>query len=215
MMFVQNHMTPNPTVISPEASVADAWQRLNQGRFHQLPVVDSDGQLIGIVSDRDIRSATGFDPGARMDLRIEELMTADPITITEDATIEEALQLFCRHHFGALPVLNGKRLSGIITRSDLLRAFHELLGLNQPGSRIEVAMPNGTVDLAHVIQSLGPEDDISSMIAARLRTDGAEPVLYIHTRTPNPWRLEQRLRSGGAILLAPESARGPSADLED
>ncbi len=205
-MFVQNHMTPNPQTVAPSAFVSTAWEMLKTGHFHHLPVVDRNDNLLGIVTDRDIRSAVGYDAAHGADLRVEEIMTADPICIEQNKTIEEAVLMLCQHHFGALPVMHGKRLAGIIRRSNLLKAFHDLLGLEDASSRIEVAIPNGAADVANVMAALTEDDEISSAAAARLRTDGAEPVLYIRTRTPNPWQLERRLRMSGAILLAPESA---------
>ncbi len=206
-MFVQNHMTPNPKTVQPSAPVSEAWELMKLGRFHQLPVIDGNGSLLGIVTDRDIRSAVGYDTQNHVDLKVEEVMTADTVCVPEDATVEEAVRRSCRHPFGAYPVLNGERLVGIISRSDLLRAFHDLLGLEEAGSRIEVAIPHGATDLASVISALTEDDEILSLVAGRLRTDGVEPVLYIRTRMQNPYQLEKRLRSKGAILLAPEKAK--------
>ncbi len=212
-MFIQNYMTTDPRSIHPSASAHEAWELLRAGGFHQAPVVDGNGNLLGIVTDRDIRSALGFDRQGRLagsgrsaDLRVEDIMTADPVCIEQDRPIEEALQEFCRLRFGALPVMHRKKLVGIITRSDLLKAFHVLLGLERPGSRIEVAIPDGPASVAAVMSNLSEADQISSVVAARLRTDGSEPILYIRTQLPNPWKLERRLRAGGAIVLAPESA---------
>jgi CBS domain-containing protein len=125
--------------------------------------------------------------------------------IAADATIEEAVALFCEHHCGAFPVMRSKVMVGILSRSDLLKAFRDFLGLEEPSRRIEIAIPHGASDLANTLSALKDEDEITSIIAARLRTDGAEPVLYIRTRTKNPWQLEKRLRAKGAILLARES----------
>lgn len=204
-MFVQNHMTTDPVTVEPTAPVSEAWENMKLGRFHQLPVVDRKHRLLGLVTDRDIRSALGYDPKNHVDLRVEEVMTPDPMCVAADATIEEAVTLFCKHHFGAFPVMRGEQLVGILSRSDLLKAFHDLLGLDEPGRRIEVAIPHGVSDLVSTLSALEDEDEITSVIAARLRTDGAEPVLYIRTRTKHPWRLEKRLRERGAILLAPET----------
>lgn len=205
-VFVQNHMTADPRTVAPRTPVSEAWEILRDGGFHQLPVVDGNRNLIGIVTDRDIRSAVGYDAKGRADLRVEDIMTSAPVCIEPDQTIEEALLMLSQHHFGALPVMRGDALVGIISQSDLLRAFHNLLGLDNPGTRIEVAIPNGASDVAEVLASLTDEDQISSMIVARLRTDGEEPILYLRTRGGRPWGLQSRLRSRGAILLAPESA---------
>lgn len=206
-MFVENRMTSPARTVGPQTAASTAWSMMQSGGFHQLPVVDSNDGLLGIVTDRDLRSALGYEAAAHAHLRVEEIMTTDPVCVTQDATLEEALVLLCTHRFGALPVMHGKQLVGIITRSDLLRAFHDLLGLESPGKRIEVAIPHGAADIAVVMSALTEADELCSVVAARLRTDGSEPVLYLRTRARNPWDLEKRLRAKGAILLAPESAR--------
>jgi acetoin utilization protein AcuB len=206
-MFVQNHMTSPAVTVAPETSVKDAAEILRSRGFHQLPVVGKDRHLLGIVSDRDIRSATAYDAAAHADLHVEEIMTADPQAINQDATLEEALSMLCLRQFNALPVVDHGRLVGIITRHDILMAFHDLLGLDQPGSRIEIAIPHGAPDIVSVMAALSSEDEITSIMAARLRRDGDEPVLYLRTRNPNGSQIERKLRAKGAILLAPEKSK--------
>lgn len=206
-MFVENHMTSKPTTVPPETSVRAASRILTETGFHQLPVVDACDNLIGIVTDRDLRSATVYDPSAHVDLRVEEIMTHDTECIRQDATLEDALTVLCRRRFNALPVVCNRRVVGIITKQDILMAFHDLLGLDQPGSRVEVAIPNGTADIAIAMQALDGDDKITAVLAARLRRDGDEPVLYIRTRAVNPQSLERQLRSRRVILLVPEKSK--------
>ena len=203
-MFVQNHMTPRPRTVLPQTSVEAAARIMKETGFHQLLVVDGQHNLLGIVTDRDLRSATGYDPSAHVDLRVEEIMTHEAECIRQDALLEDALTVLCRRRFNALPVVCNRRVVGIITKQDILTAFHDLLGLDQPGSRVEVAIPNGTADIAVAMQALNGDDKITAVLAARLRRDGDEPVLYIRTRAVNPQPLERQLRSGGVILLVPE-----------
>lgn len=211
-MFVQNHMTPRPRTAAPDLTVSEAARAMQEANVHQLPVVARNNLLLGIVTDRDIRSAIGYDHQAGTGLRVEEIMTTDPLTVTQDATLEEAVMLLCTHRFGALPVVHGEQLIGIISRHDILVAFRDLLGLNSVGSRIEIAIPGGAADIAHVMQALGEDDDLVSVVAARLRTDGSEPVLYLRTGNPEALVTEKKLRNHGAILLAPEKPQAPPPD---
>lgn len=206
-MFVQNHMTRDPHVLPPDATAAQAARLMEEHRVHQLPVVDQNRNLIGIVTDRDVRSASGYDASTRASLTVEEIMTPDPRQVSPAATLEEALAILCAERFNALPVVGGGRLVGILTRSDILKAFSDLLGLHQPGRRIEVALPEGMRSVTELVGGLTDEDQITTVVAARMRGDGQEPVLYLRTRSMTPGQVERRLRARGAILLAPERSR--------
>ena len=120
-MFVQNHMTPRPRTVLPQTSVEAAARIMKETGFHQLPVVDGQHNLLGIVTDRDLRSATGYDPSAHVDLRVEEIMTHEAECIRQDATLEDALTLLCRRRFNALPVVCNRRVVGIILDADFYR----------------------------------------------------------------------------------------------
>ena len=152
-MFVQNHMTSPAIAVNPDTSVKDAAEILRRKSFHQLPVTDTQSNLLGIVTDRDIRSATAYDAAAHADLAVEEIMTPDPESIEQDAPLEDALRVLHARQFNAIPVVDHRRLVGIITRHDILAAFHSLLGLDEPGSRIEVAIPLGSPDIANALSA--------------------------------------------------------------
>ena len=135
-MLVRNWMTSSPTTVSSATSVASAREIVVARRIRHLPVCD-DGQLVGIVTDRDIRMAL---PSAAAKLSVWEarhmldilgvadVMTRSVITITEYAPIAEAVRLMVAHRIGALPVTREGRLVGILSETDLLGAFAAVLG---------------------------------------------------------------------------------------
>ncbi|MCG3138580.1 MAG: Inosine-5'-monophosphate dehydrogenase [Phycisphaerae bacterium] len=203
-MFVQNHMTTRPRTVGPEELVSSARHLLEQYGIHQLPVVNQQNHLLGLVTERELWLADHYDHQAGAELRVEEIMQPEPPRIRPDAPLEEAAALFTQQGIDALPVTLGAELVGLLTLRNLLRAFNTLLGWEQGGSRIEVAIPLGAADIANVMETLSEEDEIVSVVAAQLRQDGAEPVLYLRTRSLHPWKIEKRLRERGAILLMPE-----------
>ena len=142
-MFVEDYMTPNPHTVAPDASLVSVQELMQRHHIHHVPVLDGANRLVGILSDRDVRSAVGYDRTLTEKLSASEVMTAEPTTIALDAQLEEVLQIFRTHRFGAVLVLRSGGLVGIITKSDIVRAFYQLLGLDLPGRRIEVALPNG------------------------------------------------------------------------
>ncbi len=135
-MIVSRVMSKNPVTISPEDSLAEARHRMAKGLFRRLPVVER-GQLVGIVTDRDLRKHEGY-----LDrTRVNAAMTQAPIAIAPSAPIERAAAIMIRRAIGGLPVTDNGRLVGMITRTDLVRAFIDLLGAHPDDAvRIDVAL---------------------------------------------------------------------------
>lgn len=135
-MLVAQCMTRSPVVITAETALPVAIAHMTAHRVHHLPVVNAEGRLVGIVTDRDCRRAFQApvlpidDPRARLvptDLTVGEVMTEQVITVTPGATLLEAAQLMRDHDISCLPVVLDGALVGIITKTDLFHAFLELL----------------------------------------------------------------------------------------
>lgn len=122
-MLVRHRMSQHPVTISPSDTLASARAKMQAGHFRRLPVVD-DGQLVGMVTDRDIRGHAGIEARTRVNM----VMTAPAITASPDIPVEEAAGLMLTKQIGGLPVVEAGQLVGIITTSDLLQAFREVLG---------------------------------------------------------------------------------------
>jgi acetoin utilization protein AcuB len=130
-MKVRDLMSADPIAVSPDTTVFDARQTMLKERIRHLLVTEGQ-RLLGIVTDRDIRlnlpsQATSLSVWevnyllAR--LTVEEVMTTGVIIIGPDQNARNAARLMLEHKIGALPVLDGGRLIGIITETDVLRAF--------------------------------------------------------------------------------------------
>lgn len=128
-MRVRDVMTPDPITVSPDDTLQVALERMTVRGSRHLPVVDSHGRLAGIVSDRDCRLALNSPTAMRYRWQDEEvtqhtsvlaLMTPAPITVAEDATVQQAAEIMLTNHISALPVCRGETLVGIVTTSDLL-----------------------------------------------------------------------------------------------
>jgi acetoin utilization protein AcuB len=121
-MNVGDRMTKHPVTVSPNETLAQAQKKLRGGGFRQLPVID-DRRLIGIITDRDIRRHGRHSIAAR----VQSVMTNEVITALPNMPIEEAARLLLHHKVGALPVLERNELVGIISTSDILQAFVDLV----------------------------------------------------------------------------------------
>jgi len=131
-MIVRELMTGSVVVVRPETPVLEARDLLAEQRIRHLPVTGPDGGLLGIVTDRDIRlnmpsRATSLSVGEinhlLNKLPVSKIMTRAVITIGPDRAVRDAAQLLLDHRIGALPVLDDGRLIGIITETDIVRAF--------------------------------------------------------------------------------------------
>lgn len=131
---VRERMSRNPATVRPEDGLKDAIWKLEHGHFRHLPVVDEQGKLIGMLSDRDIRlirPSLAFtnkeDAMVQLwSISVQQAAVFDPVTIKQETTLKEAAELMLRWHVGGLPVVDDReKLVGIITYTDLLR---ELVG---------------------------------------------------------------------------------------
>ncbi len=141
-MLVRDHMARKVVTTDPQRSVADARALLKRHRIRQVPVVRG-GRLVGIVTDRDLRSAAVTKP-------VAEVMTARPFTLAPDASVDEAARLLRTYKIGALPVVDGNELVGLITAADILDAFVQLTGVAEPTYRIALGVKRSKTDIARV-----------------------------------------------------------------
>lgn len=129
---VERVMSPDPAVIGEEATVLDAARILIEGGFRHLPVVDTDRRLVGIISERDIRSVAGdlFALGRlnedELGDSITSLMASSPIAVRTGTALVDVIDVFTREKVGALPVIDDdERVVGIVSYIDVLRLFRE------------------------------------------------------------------------------------------
>lgn len=140
MTKVSDVMTWHPATIRPDASLATARETMEEKGIRHLPVTDESGTLLGILSDRDVRSAAFApavaeflsEPARRRlrgvgrelaALRVRDIMTWDAVTIDPGADVAHAAAIMFEGRFGSLPVVETRRLVGILTRRDALKAL--------------------------------------------------------------------------------------------
>lgn len=130
-MLVKDCMTPNPDVVTPDITVPEAAKIMKKGGFRRLPVV-KEGRVVGIVTDRDLKEAMPSDATSLSiwelnylisKLTVGEIMTRDPITVADTLPLQAAAKLMLEHKVGGLPVVREGKLVGIVTVTDVLKAF--------------------------------------------------------------------------------------------
>ena len=211
-MFVEKLMKPNLITVGPQDSFRHAMTLIRQRGIRHLPVVDGD-RLVGIVTDRDIRQAS---PSPATSLEIHELhyllekvkvceiMTAQVITVTPETPIEEAARLMLANRIGSLPVLRGASLVGIITETDLLQAFVDLMGVHAQQTRLELILeerPGAFPDVCRIIQDQG--GDIASVVTATAAHRGQpKKVMVFRLEGVLSDSLVKRIEAAGHTVLS-------------
>jgi len=159
MLLVKDSMTREVVALPPQSTAGEALALCRERRIRHLPVL-ADDRLVGIVSDRDLRSATPAlgDP-ARAEalgrILVHEVMAREVATAHPDDPIEEAANAMRERKIGCLPVIEDDALVGIVTSSDVMEALVYLMGAHEPGNRLEVVMPDRPGTLAGVAGIFG------------------------------------------------------------
>ena len=148
-MLVQEKMTKSLVTARADMSVTDALELMHEKKVSRLPVLDSHGNLVGIVSEGDLLYASPS-PATSLNvweihsllakLKVEKVMTRPVITVSQDTPIEEAARLMVEKRIGGLPVMQGKTLVGIITVADLFKVFFALFGGMRAGVRVSASI---------------------------------------------------------------------------
>lgn len=196
-MLVRDRMTPDPITVTEETNIFDALDLMRRHRIRRLPVMRH-GELVGIVTQLDLMRVTPSPAttlsvfelnGLLARMPVKEAMARDLVTVEPEATIEEAALLMRDHQVGALPVVHGKKLVGIITETNILDSIIELMGLKRAGSRVTLEVEDkvgALADVAGVIRGFGvnilscatysPRDGVGGVIV-RLATADPGPVV--------------------------------------
>jgi acetoin utilization protein AcuB len=192
-MLVQDIMQAELITITPETALPEALRLVQRRGVRHLPVVEN-GNLVGIVSDRDLKRAM---PSAATSLSAQELnylldrvkvgefMTRGVITIAPMFPVEEAARIMVTEKISALPVTEGGRLVGIVTETDVLRLFAKAMGALEPSSRLDVLLGDRPAGLGEVIQIVeGAGTPISSVMTLAGRGGAKEAVIRVATINP-------------------------------
>jgi acetoin utilization protein AcuB len=204
-------MTPNVISALPHTTLADALKLTRGNRIRHLPVIENN-RLVGLVTDRDLRLAMPpiwASDADHAELRnalttrvVSEVMVTTIITTSPDTPIEDAARQLYEHRIGCLPVLDEDEVIGIITETDLLRAFVELFGADETGTRLEIMMQNKPGELSRVVRAIGVDFkiNITGIVMPRIGTDY---TAVVHLATTEPDAIIEHLRRLGYRVGSP------------
>ena len=198
-MIVKEIMSKNPVTIGPSAKLRAVNELMKANKIRHVPVVKN-GKLIGIVTEKDIRYAMIPEkiPGKKVPkgwnldhLKVQDIMTNDALTISQEAHVEEVAHIIYGHKIGAVPVMKNDELVGIISVMDILGVFIEMMGMLKSSSRIDVLMQKSQANFDKIssviyknggqIISVGitpyPKDKKKSIYLFRLETCNIKPIV--------------------------------------
>ena len=181
-MLVGDWMSQNVITATEDVSMLKAGRILRERKIRRLPVVDKDGKLIGIVTERDLKaaspsSATTLDMYEMTyllsEMKVKAIMTKNPVSIRVSDTVERAALIMRDRKFGCLPVVEATgKLVGIITDTDIFRLFVSITGIDQGGIQIGLRLETAEGSLKPVLDALRQhEARIISILSSYDRTD--------------------------------------------
>jgi acetoin utilization protein AcuB len=184
-MFVRDWMSTPVVATAAGTSVIDALRVMEMRSVRRLPVLEGD-ELRGIVTREDLHALLGYGEGMAREAEapIERVMRAPVVTVTPQDTLERAAELMLEREISGLPVLDEGRLAGVITESDVFRAFTRLLGLREAGARVVLSVSESS-DLVEEIRRRAAGLAIRSLTATP-REGGWEVVMRLRGRAPVP-----------------------------
>ncbi len=211
-MYISEYMTPDPITVSSDMLLPEARRILNTFNIRHLPVVDRQKKLIGIITDRDLRSAYPSSVSLKHDqimafAQVEKTTVADIMTTTcsalsADASLDDALLLFDREKIGGIPILSDEGVVlGFFSILDLIAAYRKLFGMTERGSVLLGVEDDGRVNILSDIVTLLEKNGIILTRLIRLEESEDAAKIYMRINSERPEDVCDLLKMRGFSLL--------------
>ncbi|MGE5247494.1 MAG: CBS and ACT domain-containing protein, partial [Verrucomicrobiota bacterium] len=209
--IVANRMKRNPVVVDEGDSMKTAMELLKEHEIRHLPVLKNGEKLVGILSERDIKQASPSSATA-LEIReifylldkvkVKQIMTRRPYTVSSTTPIEEAALIIREKKIGCLPVVDDGTLVGILTETDIIDAFIAAMGVNGPGYRLELALPNRPGKLLELLKLLKDFDANVVSVATAPHDDPEKIVNILRIEAKNYKVVKAAIKKAGFDLLS-------------
>lgn len=207
-MIVEEMMTTDVITLNQNDSIAKAIEVLHQFNIRHIPIINDQLQLIGIISDRDVRDASPSIFHSNMHIEdlqkpVKEIMKSDVITAHPLDFVEEIAAIFYEHRIGCLPITKENELVGIVTETDILHTLIQLTGAHQPGSQIEVKVANKAGVLSEVTAVFQQSNINILSVLVYPHKDEKHKIIVFRIQTLNPTLIITELKKHGYMVLWP------------
>jgi len=211
-MYISKHMTASPITVSGFTSLPEARQILSEYQIRHLPVIDNLGKLVGILSDRDLRSAYPSSVTSKEEAIlafdhvqqsiVADIMTTTCSTLSIDASLDDALHIFERDKVGAIPVLDDdSQVLGLFSLLDLTSAYGKLFGAEEGGTLYFVIEDDGRDNIFGQLSALCDENNILLRSLIRMETKKDEEKIYMRVNCLKPKKIVKMLKTQNYKLV--------------
>lgn len=213
-MFISDSMNTDLITIRPDIGIFEAQGLMKENNIRHLPVTDENGQLLGMVSDRDLRTAMPSSllsedtyQNALKELEaftVKDVMTESLVTIEPFSTLQDALLIIQKERVGAFPVVdeNGS-LKGLLSTRDLLSAFINVMGIGEPGTLLCILVKEQPGQLKKIVDVISEERiSMGSVLVARY-FDEDKRAVFPYLLTNNVVKVKKRIEALGFSLIDP------------
>jgi acetoin utilization protein AcuB len=198
-MKIHSLMIPDPITITANASISEAIELMKINSIRHLPVVSQGRRLEGFLTLVDLKQ--GLIPSMLGDLTLQDLMIKEPITVDPDDDIEFAAQLIYKNKIGGMPVVKGDQLAGIITATDILRTFIDMMGILSSTSRIDVVIGDQSGSLKTALQIINDKGGDIINVGMTSQQTGRR-VYYFRLAACKTAGIKKALQNQGYEVLA-------------
>lgn len=221
-MYISRHMKTSPVTVTPETFLPDVRALMTNNKFRHLPVVDRGNRLVGMITDRDLRSAypSSLLPEEKRTAILAEVantlvssvMSTDVVFLTPLSTLDDALHYFYRDKIGLLPVIDEeKRVIGVFSVQDLMKAYKKLYGIGDRGSALIAVVDDGNPKpLTRIVRVLEEQNVRFSRLTRAQNEAGDKNIIYLRVHTFNLSNVHRALKEIGMQIVAPDVAGGAS-----
>ncbi len=190
-MLIREWMTEDVVTVSPTCSMLKASKLMKDNKIRRLPVINEKKEVVGIVSDRDIKDASPSKATTLAihelhyllsEIQIKDIMTADPITVLNTDTVESATYILEKNGFGSLPVVNeDDELVGIITDADIFKIYVAVTGSHYGGIQIALSFTEGVGILRPFLDLLHEHNaSLVTLLSTECPEDRKARRVYVH-----------------------------------
>lgn len=212
-MLVKDIMTENVVAIGPDMPIEDVAALMAQRQVRHFPIVSSEmsAGVVGIVSDRDVRVVGSDHPDAPVAVGVkdpvERIMQSPVWTAHPLEPIEDAAKAMRDQNIGAMPVMRGDDLVGIVTANDLLQALVLMTGVHEGVTRLEVELPNRPGAIAGLLDRIASRNySVASVLTTR--SDPEVTAFVLRVGALDSRGLARFLREAGYTVLWPAETPG-------
>ncbi|WP_017726552.1 acetoin utilization AcuB family protein [Halalkalibacterium ligniniphilum] len=208
-MLIEEIMSRNVITLSEGNTIQEAIETLQRHRIRHLPIINHNEDIVGIVTESDIRDASpsifrAEEHKEDFQKPVTTIMQREVITAHPLDFVAEAAWLMYENHIGCIPITENEKLVGILTETDILHTLVELMGVHQPSSQINVRVENISGKLADVAAILKQERTNITSVLVYPDKDSAYKILAFRVQTMDPRGLISKIEYEGYEVLAPK-----------